>query len=270
MPDQDTPSFSLTSTFIPTTEGASGDRNVLTGFLAADADAGSEAGAPAEGYGQLRLLQIRNDETVPGPGQVQNDFNADPAINQELNVLRLGESSTINGNLLTLPIGGGLLYVQPVYIQSTGSTQFPLLQRVLVAFGNDVGFGETLDEALDDVFGGDAGADAPDADAEDVTDTGDRGAPRTSGSRRTRRAPSRARSPSTDPQPSGEPTACRPSTRTSAQAAARRRPAVTPGRRSPTRQAALADNDFAAYGEAQERLTAAIERAIAAEEALGG
>ena len=69
---------------------------------------------------------------------MQNDFNADPDINVELNILRQGESRTINGNLLTLPIGGGLLYVQPVYIQSTGSTSFPLLQRVLVAFGTDL------------------------------------------------------------------------------------------------------------------------------------
>lgn len=266
MPDQDTPSFSLTSTFIPTTEGASGDRNVLTGFLAADGDAGSEEGQPAEGYGQLRLLQIRNDETVPGPGQVQNDFNADPAINQELNVLRLGESSTINGNLLTLPIGGGLLYVQPVYIQSTGSTQFPLLQRVLVAFGNDLGFGETLDEALDDVFGGDAGADAPDAEADDLPDTGtdvDPGA----GEEPTD-TPSAEPTPTATDTPSAEPTTVSPVD--PAQAQAQLDAALQDARQAITdSQAALADNDFAAYGEAQDRLSRAIERAIAAEEALG-
>ncbi|WP_380166236.1 UPF0182 family protein [Jannaschia sp. R86511] len=269
MPDQETPSFSLTSTFIPTTEGASGDRNVLTGFLTADADAGAEEGAPAEGYGQLRLLQIRNDETVPGPGQVQNDFNADPAINQELNVLRLGESTTRNGNLLTLPIGGGLLYVQPVYIQSTGSTQFPLLQRVLVAFGNDVGFGETLDEALDDVFGGDAGADAPDADAEVVEDTGDgEGAPDVGDP--TPVTPEETTEPSQEPTgpQSGAPSV---SPVDPATAQAQLDEALQDARTAIEQsQAALADNDFAAYGEAQERLSAAIERAIAAEESLGG
>ncbi len=267
MPDQETPSFSLTSTFIPTTEGDSGDRNVLTGFLAADADAGSEAGSPAEGYGQLRLLQIRNDETVPGPGQVQNDFNADPAINQELNVLRLGESSTINGNLLTLPIGGGLLYVQPVYIQSTGSTQFPLLQRVLVAFGNDLGFGETLDEALDDVFDGDAGTDAPDAGAEATPDTGTPGAEPSAGPSA---EPSEQPSQAATPEPSdGGTTTVSPVDPALAQeqldaALVDARQAILDS------QAALADNDFAAYGEAQDRLTAAIDRAIAAEAALGG
>jgi uncharacterized protein len=265
MPDQDSPSFSLTSTFIPTTEGASGDRNVLTGFLTADADAGNEAGTPADGYGKLRLLQIRNDETVPGPGQVQNDFNADPAINQELNVLRLGESSTINGNLLTLPIGGGLLYVQPVYIQSTGSTSFPLLQRVLVAFGNEIGFGETLDEALDDVFGGDAGADAPDADADVLPDTGDgEGVPDLDPTPVT---PDPSASPTEAPSP--EPTgSLSPVDPEAAQALLDR--ALQDARQAiEDSQAALADNDFAAYGEAQDRLTRAIDRAIAAEAALG-
>ena len=258
MPQQDSPSFSLTSTFIPTTEGESDDRNVLTGFLAVDADAGREAGSPSEGYGQLRLLQIRNDETVPGPGQVQNDFNADPAISQELNVLRLGESSTINGNLLTLPIGGGLLYVQPVYIQSTGSTQFPLLQRVLVAFGNDVGFGETLDEALDDVFEGDAGTDAPDAATPDTPDTGEPGAaPSAEPSATPSAEPSPA--PSTDVSPV-DPAVAQQELDTALGDA---RQAILDS------QAALAANDFASYGQAQERLTAAIDRAIAAEAALG-
>ena len=60
----------------------------------------------------------------------------------------------LNGNLLTLPVGGGLLYVQPVYIQSTGATSFPLLKKVLVAFGNKIAFEDTLDGALTSLFGG--------------------------------------------------------------------------------------------------------------------
>jgi uncharacterized membrane protein (UPF0182 family) len=59
----------------------------------------------------------------------------------------------LNGNLLTLPVGGGLLYVQPVYIQSTGETSFPLLQKILVAFGDQIAFEDTLDQALTVLFG---------------------------------------------------------------------------------------------------------------------
>ena len=56
------------------------------------------------------------------------------------------------------------MYVQPVYVQSSGSTSFPLLKKVLVAFGDQVGFANTLDEALDQVFGGNSGASAGDAE----------------------------------------------------------------------------------------------------------
>ena len=101
---------------------------------------------------------------MPGPGQAQNNFNADADVSKELNLLQSGSTNVKRGNLLTLPLGGGLVYVQPVYVQSSGSTSFPLLKKVLVAFGDQVGFADTLDEALDQVFGGDSGAAAGDAE----------------------------------------------------------------------------------------------------------
>ncbi len=150
MPGQNEPAFSLTSTFIP----AGRTRNVLTGFLAADADAGSTAGKPKPGFGQLRLLQLPKEPVVPGPGQVQNIFNSDPNVSQQLNILARGSSTVLRGNLLTLPLGDGLLYVQPVYVQSAGSGSYPLLQKVLVAFGDQqVGYADNLEDALDQVFG---------------------------------------------------------------------------------------------------------------------
>ncbi|TFD57431.1 UPF0182 family protein [Cryobacterium suzukii] len=161
VPGSDKPSFSLYSTFQPEATGES-SRNVLYGYLAVDADAGAEDGVRADGYGQLRLLNLPKDGTVPGPGQVQNVFNADPTVSTELNLLRQGSSTVLNGNLLTLPVGGGLLYVQPVYVKSTGETSYPLLQKVLVAFGDQIAFEDTLDGALDVLFGGDSGATAGD------------------------------------------------------------------------------------------------------------
>jgi uncharacterized membrane protein (UPF0182 family) len=84
---------------------------------------------------------------------VQNNFNADSEVSRLLNILRQGSTRVLNGNLLTLPVGGGLLYVQPVYIQSTGETSFPLLQKILVAFGDQIAFEDTLDQALTVLFG---------------------------------------------------------------------------------------------------------------------
>lgn len=257
MPGQESPAFSLTSTFIPTGEGEAGRRDVLTGFLAADGDAGNEAGTVRSGYGQLRLLELRNRETIPGPGQIQNDFNTDGQVANELNILQIADSQVLRGNLLTLPIGGGLLYVQPVYVQSTGDTSYPLLRRVIVAFGEEIGFGETLDQALDDVFGGDSGANAP--DASDVTDDP---------------SPSPTPSPSATPSPGASPTTSPPTTSPPAEAgdpAARLEAALQDASQAiQDGEAALADGDFTAYGEAQDRLQAAIERALAAEAELTG
>jgi uncharacterized membrane protein (UPF0182 family) len=148
--------FSIYSTFIPQSTGES-SRNVLTGYLIANADAGNKAGTVGADYGKLTLLNLPRETVVPGPGQVQNNFNADSNVSSLLNILRQGSTRVLNGNLLTLPVAGGLLYVQPVYIESTGETSYPLLQKVLVAFGDQIAFEDTLDLALDALFGGDSG-----------------------------------------------------------------------------------------------------------------
>ena len=256
MPTQDEPTFSLTSTFIP---GGRTDRNVLTGFLAVDAEPGSTAGEPREGYGQLRLLELPRNTTVPGPGQVQNNFRSNPEVSQSLNVLQLGNSTVVSGNLLTLPVGGGLLYVQPVYVQSSTGTTFPLLQRVLVSFGDQIGFAETLEEALDQVFGGDAGVEGaePGQDAEEVPD-----------------APVDPDAPVEPTEPTTEPTTSpttEPVDPATLDARARLEAALTEAQDAIVDgQTALADGDFAAYGAAQDRLQAALEAAIAAEAELEG
>ena len=255
MPDQTTPKFSLTSTFIP---GGNTDRNVLTGFLAVDAEPGNKAGEPSPDYGKLRLLELPRNTTVPGPGQVQNNFDANTEVSSYLNLLRQGSSTVVQGNLLTLPVGGGLLYVQPVYVQSTQDTKFPLLQRVLVAFGDQIGFSDTLAGALDQVFGGDSGVNnpTPGTDAGQVPN-----APVDGGT-----APP---TPSASPTPSAPPSSSAP-TPPLADAKARLTAALADASQAiKDGQAALAKSDFAAYGEAQQRLQTALEAAIAAENDLG-
>ncbi|KAM9864039.1 hypothetical protein ACI1US_00198 [Leucobacter sp. BZR 635] len=155
------PEYSIYSTYIPDARGE-GARDILTGYLAANSNAGSEAGKISEDYGTLKLLTLPKGNTIPAPGQVQNSFNTDPKVSTELNLLRQGGTRVISGNLLTLPVGGGLLYVQPVYLEASTGTKFPLLQKVLVSFGDDIAFENTLDKALDELFGGDSGANAGD------------------------------------------------------------------------------------------------------------
>jgi uncharacterized protein len=149
------PAFTLYSTFVPKGTAAN-TRSVLTGYLSVDSDVGPD-------YGRLTILTLPKEVNIPGPGSVQNQFNSDTTVANELALLRKGATKVDLGNLLVLPVGGGLLYVQPVYVSSTGETSYPLLQEVLVAFGNKVEFQPTLDAALDKLFGGNSGATAGDS-----------------------------------------------------------------------------------------------------------
>lgn len=179
MPTQETAEFSLTSVYVPA-GGGDARRAAMAGFLAVDSETGNESGKVRDGYGQLRLMALPSSTTVPGPGQVQNAFNSDQKIASELNLLNQQGSKVISGNLLTLPVGGGLLYVQPVYVESTGSTSYPVLRYVLTAFGDQIGFARTLQESLDQTFGGDSEAtvagvegEAVSPDEQDQDDTDD-------------------------------------------------------------------------------------------------
>ena len=231
MPGQDAPSYSMFSTFIPEARGTQ-SRNVLRGYLAVDADAGATDGERADGYGTLRLLTLPEDDNVPGPGQVQNTFNGDPTVSQSLNLLKQGQSEVINGNLLTVPVGGGLLYVQPVYVKSTGNTSYPLLQKVLVAFGDQIAFQDTLDQALDVLFGGDSGAQAGDVEVEPGAEPA---------------APPEGETPTTPEAPTDEMQAL---LNQAAQAIK-------------DKQAALAEGDWVAYGAADAKLAEIVAQLLA-------
>ena len=234
MPGQKSPSFSLTTTFKP-----QGDRPVLSGFMAVDSNAGNVAGKRSEGYGAIRLLELPRDTTVKGPGQVQNDIEssniASPrftlTLSQFLNNNRTQGSQVELGNQLTLPVGGGLLYVEPIYVRAKTGSSYPLARAIVVAFGNQLAWSDTLNGALDGLFGGNSGAAAPDADP---------GTPA--------------------PKPPGGggngSTAGDPALKA---ALAEVQKAFTDG------QDALKKGDFTAYGEAQKRLQAAITKAVEVE-----
>ena len=153
-PGQESTEFSLYSTYIPYGQS---DRNVLTGYLTVDSETGSKPGKVRDGYGKLRLLSLPSDLAVPGPGQVSNKFKTTDTVSQTLNLLSQQSTEVVRGNLLTLPVGGGLLYVQPVYVQAQSGTTYPLLRFVLTSFGDKIGFAPTLQASLDQLFGGDAG-----------------------------------------------------------------------------------------------------------------
>lgn len=149
-PGDESPHFANTTVFVPK------GRENLSVYMAVNADATSED------YGRIRVLKLSDTEQIAGPGQTFNFIATNPLVADKLLPFnRQGASaSAIYGNLLTLPLGGGLLFVQPIFTQTTGSTgAYPALRFIVVRFGEQIGIGETLQSALDQVFQGDAGAD---------------------------------------------------------------------------------------------------------------
>ncbi|MGH3850852.1 MAG: UPF0182 family protein, partial [Pseudonocardiaceae bacterium] len=115
-------------------------------------------GCDPQDYGKITVLELPSDSQTLGPDQVQNRFVSNADVSRELNLLRQSETDVRYGNLLTLPVGGGLLYVEPVYIERANQQgAFPQLNRVLVAYGDRIGYAPTLREALNQVFGAGAG-----------------------------------------------------------------------------------------------------------------
>ena len=102
----------------------------------------AEAGTPD--YGKIRILKLPTSEPVDGPKQVQSQFNSQPTIAESIRLLQGGDSEVEYGNLLTVPLDGGLLYVEPVYVRG-GGLKYPLLRKVLVSYGGKTAFENTLD-----------------------------------------------------------------------------------------------------------------------------
>ena len=159
MPGAKNPAFSLTTPFVPR-----GGRENLSAFAAVNSTAGPD-------YGKISVLQLPRSTAIAGPSQVASNFEAKPEVANALSLLRQGGSNVVLGNLLTLPVGNGLLYVQPVYVTATSnSAAYPLLQKVLVSFGDVIGFDNSLKGALDQVFGGNSGTSSSNATANAPTD----------------------------------------------------------------------------------------------------
>ncbi len=136
------PEFSLTTVFVPQ------KKQNLASFMAVGADA-----TDPSTYGKFTILRLPDTTQVPGPSQIANQFSNDPKVAEAVRPFKQADARIEYGNLLTLPVGGGLLYVQPLYTtRQSGAGTYPVLRYVLTSFGRDVGIGDTLDASLADVL----------------------------------------------------------------------------------------------------------------------
>lgn len=130
------PQFQLTSPMIVNS------KQNLAAYVSVDSDPGPD-------YGKFTVLKVSTASVTLGPEQVSNILSSNTVISKDLTLLGSGGSSVIRGNLLTLPVGRSFLYVEPLYVQASGSNgSYPILRRVLVSYGDKVGYADTLTAAL--------------------------------------------------------------------------------------------------------------------------
>ncbi|MFI6443148.1 UPF0182 family protein [Kitasatospora sp. NPDC050543] len=241
MPDAKAASFSLTTSFVPS------GRDNLAAFMAVSADPGPD-------YGKIRITKVPSGSGALGPKQTQAKFNSDPTVANQLTLLKTGTDSDIEyGNLLTLPVGGGLLNVEPVYLIGR-SAKVPVLKRVLATYGNEhavVAVEENLEKALAKVLGAAAaGAQV----TPPAPGTSSPGTPTTPTTPTTPATPTP--SPTTPPTGGGDPAV--------QQALQDLQKAFKDA------QDAQRAGDWAKYGEAQKAAQVALDAAIAAEQKAAG
>jgi uncharacterized membrane protein (UPF0182 family) len=103
-------------------------------------------------YGNLVVFKFSKDKLIFGPMQIEARINQDTDISRELTLWGQSGSEVIPGDLLVIPIKQSLLYIKPLYLQAS-SGQIPELKRIIVSFGKRIAMRETLDKALQAVFG---------------------------------------------------------------------------------------------------------------------
>lgn len=146
LPGEDKEEFILLLPFTPN------KRDNMRSWLAARSD--------GKNYGKLTALEFPKAKLVYGPKQIDARIDQDTTISQQLTLWSQRGSQVIRGSLLAIPIEKSLLYVQPLYLAAEQGS-LPELKRVVVAFGNRIAMEETLDQALQRIFGAKPTTDTP-------------------------------------------------------------------------------------------------------------
>ena len=141
LPGQTQQSFTLLDALVPVSDQS--QIQTLSGFMVAGNDPGQ--------YGKLTMYVTPRNNPVNGPSIVAARIDATPSVSKEVTLLNSNGSQALLGNVLMIPIANSLLYIQPLYVESSRNA-IPLLQQVIAVYGNQVAIDSTLSAALTDVF----------------------------------------------------------------------------------------------------------------------
>lgn len=140
LPDSDSLDYMQILPFTPA------NRENMVAWMAAQSD--------PDKYGDKLVYNFGKDSLFFGPKQIEARIDQDPAISAQLSLWNQQGSSVLRGNLLVIPIGDSLLYVEPLYLQAQNG-RIPELKRVILATADRVVMAENLGLALIQLFGRD-------------------------------------------------------------------------------------------------------------------
>jgi len=103
-------------------------------------------------YGERISFRFPANSTTLGPAQIQARINQDSTISAQFTLWSAAGSSVVRGNLLVLPMGDSILYVEPIFLQSTQSS-FPEFKRVILAVQNRLAFADTVAQGISQLLG---------------------------------------------------------------------------------------------------------------------
>ena len=138
LPGQKKEEFILMLPFTP-----SGKSNLIAWMVAR---------SDGENYGKLVAYRFPKQKLIFGPKQVTARISQDAEISRQISLWDQRGSEVIRGALLVIPIEESLIYVQPLYLRGEES-KIPELKRVILAYENRIAMEETLEKALEKVFG---------------------------------------------------------------------------------------------------------------------
>jgi uncharacterized membrane protein (UPF0182 family) len=140
LPGQDAPRFQLTSAVTPN------NRDNLAALI---------SGSYVDGQPRLEVLELPDQTVTQGPVQVHQRMTNNANVRSELTLLsNSNQSQVLYGNLISLPVANGMLYVEPVYVKGSQENAVPLLQKVLMSYGDGgtyVVLANSLKEGLDNL-----------------------------------------------------------------------------------------------------------------------
>jgi len=116
----------------------------LIGWMAARCD--------GEQLGKLIFYQLPKQQLMYGPMQIESRIDQDQNISKDLTLWNQQGSRVLCGNIIALPVTGGFLYLESIYIQAT-EARMPQLKKVVLAMGDRLIYRDTFDQALAQLTG---------------------------------------------------------------------------------------------------------------------